>query len=334
MSTMQDAAAWTAIAIQAANEKHLTGAEKELLDYNAEQAQIAREFNANEARLAREFNANEALLNRQFQSAEAALARQWQEDFYNNYESPAARMRQYQDAGLNPALMYQSAPGGNVPSASSPSGSAASGSAASGSAASGSALNRQSALAQMFLQLAQLDAHIENVNADTAQKLASAEQTKVSTEFDSKSMQNRLSLFEKQLREYDTRDRLNISSIRLNDVSCDKIITETNKAVVEMATEKLKQSNINITNEKLAQEILYIQVEKGLKILESELRGKQITAQELDNVRQAWENKFKDEVGFSPDQPIWNALTSFLGETAIRTSDVIENIVSWFNKRK
>ncbi len=32
--------------------------------------------------------------------------RQYQEDMYNQYNSPSAMMRQYQEAGLNPALMY------------------------------------------------------------------------------------------------------------------------------------------------------------------------------------------------------------------------------------
>ena len=74
-----------------------------------------------------DFNAQQAELNRQFQSAEADEARQWQEDYYLKYESPQARIRQYEDAGLNPALLYGSNLGsGAAPSASLPSGSTAS----------------------------------------------------------------------------------------------------------------------------------------------------------------------------------------------------------------
>ena len=36
---------------------------------------------------------------------------EYNEQMYNQYQSPAAMMRQYQDAGLNPALMYQGASG-------------------------------------------------------------------------------------------------------------------------------------------------------------------------------------------------------------------------------
>lgn len=58
---------------------HLTGAENEANAFSAQQAQIARD---------------------------------WQEQMYNQYESPAAMMRQYQEAGINPAMVA----GGTMPS--------------------------------------------------------------------------------------------------------------------------------------------------------------------------------------------------------------------------
>ena len=60
----------------------------------------------NADRAAQDFSAEQAQINRDFQSAESQKARQWQEDFYTQYQSPQAQVRQYQDAGLNPALMY------------------------------------------------------------------------------------------------------------------------------------------------------------------------------------------------------------------------------------
>lgn len=74
-----------------------------------------------------EFNAQEAAKQRDWEARQAEIARDWQEDFYNTYESPEAMVRQYQGAGLNPALLYQGAGSGSAPSASIPSGSAASG---------------------------------------------------------------------------------------------------------------------------------------------------------------------------------------------------------------
>lgn len=56
-----------------------------------------------------------------FSAAQAEQARKWQEDMYNQYYSPSAMMRQYADAGLNPALMYGGAGDGSMPSAGSPS---------------------------------------------------------------------------------------------------------------------------------------------------------------------------------------------------------------------
>lgn len=71
---------------------HLTGAEREANAFTAEQAEI----------------------NRTFQSAEAEKAREWQEQQYLMYNSPAAQMRQYQEAGINPVMVA----GGNMPAAS------------------------------------------------------------------------------------------------------------------------------------------------------------------------------------------------------------------------
>lgn len=71
---------------------------------------------------------NTQLAEMQYNHDEAQLDRQFQEDMYNKYQSPEAQMRQYQDAGLNPALMYQGGVDINGPSG----GSAASVSGASG----------------------------------------------------------------------------------------------------------------------------------------------------------------------------------------------------------
>ena len=83
--------------------------------------------NLNMMRETNQFNAQEAAKQRDWEARQAEIARDWQEDFYNTYESPEAMVRQYQGAGLNPALLYQGAGSGSAPSASIPSGSAASG---------------------------------------------------------------------------------------------------------------------------------------------------------------------------------------------------------------
>lgn len=71
---------------------------------------------------------NTQLAEMQYNHDEAQLDRQFQEDMYNKYQSPEAQMRQYQEAGLNSALMYQGGVDINGPSG----GSAASVSGAQG----------------------------------------------------------------------------------------------------------------------------------------------------------------------------------------------------------
>lgn len=113
------------------------------------------------------FNAAQAEQNRQFQAQQAEIARDWQEQQYLQYSSPSAMVRQYEDAGLNPALMY----GSNLQT------STGSSPAPSGSAASGSALPRTNPLqgvAESIASFAKLKAEIDNINADTDSKRAAA----------------------------------------------------------------------------------------------------------------------------------------------------------------
>lgn len=68
------------------------------------------------------------LWNMQFELNKISDERAWQEDMYNRYQSIPAQVRQMQEAGLNPALMYGSgAQAGSMPSTSGGTGSPASG---------------------------------------------------------------------------------------------------------------------------------------------------------------------------------------------------------------
>lgn len=59
---------------------------------------------------------NTQLAEMQFNHDEADRERQYNEEMYLKYQSPEAQMRQYQDAGLNPALMYEGGVDINGPS--------------------------------------------------------------------------------------------------------------------------------------------------------------------------------------------------------------------------
>ncbi len=65
----------------------------EQMAFNAEMQDDAQAFNA-------EMQAN----SQAFNSAEAEKQRSWEEQMYNQYQSPQAMARQYEQAGLNPAL--------------------------------------------------------------------------------------------------------------------------------------------------------------------------------------------------------------------------------------
>lgn len=97
-----------------------TGQQDELNAYEAEQAQINRDWQS-----------SEASENRRFQAEQAQLDYDRQVEFYEKYQSIGAQMRQYKEAGLNPALLAggvqtaSSAPSASVPTGSMPSGSAA-----------------------------------------------------------------------------------------------------------------------------------------------------------------------------------------------------------------
>lgn len=89
-----------------------------------------------------------------------------QVDFYNNYQSPEAQVRQYQEAGLNPALMYQN--GGSTPSA------------ISSSASSGSSPGTPDLIGKIA-QLGTLSENIKNWQVDRKLKTAEVDQTDART---------------------------------------------------------------------------------------------------------------------------------------------------------
>lgn len=116
-----------------------------------------------------EFEANQAQINRDFQSKEAELAFERQVEFYDEYQSIGAQMRQYRENGLNPALLA----GGVSPSASGGSSPAAQGSNAYSTALS----NNPMALVSFVMQMLGKKAQIDNIKADTDLKQSTSNKT-------------------------------------------------------------------------------------------------------------------------------------------------------------
>lgn len=92
---------------------------------------------------------NTQLAEMQFNHDEAQVDRDWNEQMYNKYQSPEAQMRQYQEAGLNPALMYNGGVDINGPSG----GSAASVSGADGGEDPQSGFERVMGVMSQFLNM-------------------------------------------------------------------------------------------------------------------------------------------------------------------------------------
>lgn len=113
--------------------------------------------------------------------------RAYNEEFYNNYESPAAMVRQYQEAGLNPALMYENSGSSGYTAASNSTGAGSGTGTAEETQFSmltsilsmlgdfssiGSQIDLQTKQGQMFGSQSKLqNAQTENVQADTLLKL-------------------------------------------------------------------------------------------------------------------------------------------------------------------
>lgn len=92
---------------------------------------------------------NTQLAEMQYNHDEAQIDRDWNERMYNMYQSPEAQMRQYRDAGLNTALMYQGGVDINGPSG----GSAASASGAVGGEDPQSGFERVMGVMSQFLNM-------------------------------------------------------------------------------------------------------------------------------------------------------------------------------------
>lgn len=116
---------------------------------------------------AQDFNSVQAQLNRDFQSKEAELAYERQLDYYEQTQSAQAKVKEYQEAGLNPALLAGGISSGSSPAPSAPSGSVASSGISGSSAKSLPALSN---VLETFLHMKRQEAEIQNIEADTEQK--------------------------------------------------------------------------------------------------------------------------------------------------------------------
>lgn len=273
----------------------LTSAERQTMDWNAEQAE----------------------LNRSFQSAEAEKARQWQEDYYNQYESPQARIRQYEDAGLNPALLYGSQLGsGSAPSTSVPAGDSASVGMPSSGAGD---------LLSFIGEMMSMKSLINKNNADAAKANAEADNVKQKTEWDPKLWQseldkneattsNLLAGVDKALAEIDkiSQDiRESESRFKVNEKQADLILSQTGKTAIEAANEALKSKGIEANNRLVAQQVLTEAAKTALTKAQEHLTNTEAVKVKFEAIEQIIDDAIYQSTGWKHGSSQWDLL--FLG---------------------
>lgn len=155
--------------------------------------------------------------NRQFNSEQAEKAYARQLEFWRmqqEYNTPAALMKRYKDAGLNPDLVY-----GEV----SPVNASSSSPTASYSGSVGSDLSTKRTIgdiASMALQMQREKAEIDNIKADTANKNANTAGTLTYNQFQEKLLQGQIDLNDMNL-------MLGDWTAKLNDAEQKRLFQET-----------------------------------------------------------------------------------------------------------
>ena len=244
---------------------------------------------------------NTQLAEMQFNHDEAQVDRDWNERMYNMYQSPEAQMRQYQEAGLNPALMYQ----GGVDIIGPSGGSVASASGAVGGENPQSGFERVMGVMSQFLnmltgashigqsvvelnnQTAQTNSSVGLQNADADLKRAQTEQTEVQTnnsildgemkrlelsykkqfyELDIKEQQERINNLKKQGEKILSEIDVNNSVVNLNGAQIDLTRGLTNKADKECALLTSQTLLTNLEAEKLQKVMPFIQAREAAEL--------------------------------------------------------------------
>lgn len=301
----------------------LTNAERQTMDWNAAQAQE----------------------NRNFQSAEAEKARQWQEDYYTQYESPQARIRQYEEAGLNPALLYgQNIGSGTAPSTSVPSG--ASASVGLPSSGAGDLLSFIGQMMSMKSLINKNNADADNASADAENKRADTGLKNQQKEWNPKLFQSEIDkneanaanllagvkVAEEQVNKLIADENLIASQINLNEQQAQLILQQCNKTAIEAANERLKAAGIKANNRLIAQQVLTEIARTSLTEAEEYLTNAKINETNANTalvsqkaISESVEAAIREKYGISMNADGW----SLAGRALRGASDAIDDLWNW-----
>ncbi len=244
---------------------------------------------------------NTQLAEMQYNHDEAQVDRDWNEQMYQKYQSPEAQMRQYQNAGLNTALMYNGGIDINGPSG----GSAASVSGAQGGEDPQSGFERVMGVMSQFMQMmiggSQIASSVKSAindtkttnadvvlkGADADLKAAQAEGTRVQTnnnilegklkeielqykkqfyDLDIKEQEERIENLKKQGRKIISDIDVNNSVISLNGAQIDLARGLTNKAEKECALLTSQKMLTDLEREKVSKLMPYVEAREQAEL--------------------------------------------------------------------
>lgn len=237
---------------------------------------------------------NTQLAEMQYNHDEADRERQYNEEMYLKYQSPEAQMRQYQDAGLNPALMYEGGVDINGPS----SAGAASTSGAVGGDSPTNGYEQVMGIMSQFMNMITGASGIGNsvmdtvnktsaTRADNALKDAQTEQTKVETnnsilkgklqqieldykrqfyDLDIKEQEERIENLKKQGKKILSDIDVNNSVIELNGAQIDLTRGLTNKAEKECALLTSQTLLTNLEAEKMSKLMPFVEAREKAEL--------------------------------------------------------------------
>lgn len=250
------------------------------------------------------------------QVAQNQINKNWQEKMYNQYQSPQAMVRQYKEAGLNPALMY----GENLQSQ-------------FNQPATQNQLDPIGS-AYMASQLRNMNAQTENLNADTQSKLIE-NQFKPDLLYQNLKQgwlnyDNTLAGIHKinaEIAEMDSRTMLNTIQYDLTEKQIDNVLANTDKTRIESANESLRSAGIEANNRLIAAQILTEQMKPALQAAEITLMESQKYSYDVgamksieetnsisyDNFEKEWRNNFIKINGYQPSMGLFQSLSTSFG---------------------
>lgn len=294
----------------------------------------------NAERAAQDFSAYQAQINRDFQSAEAQKARQWQEDFYTQYQSPQAQVRQYQDAGLNPALMYGR---GATPAASASTAS----NGPSGDSATGVVTPADpSSLLNLVFGMAKLPSEIDLLNAQADDFRASAvgkdiqnafspqilEQNLRKGEMDILNTQAAITTAQYQWALMSSQEQLNLVKANLTEAEIKDVLASADLKEKQAATEVLKQANLEVTNELLAAQIATEKMKPAMIAAQTVLARNQGQSISLDNYQKEVTNSITELTGISVPKTYPELVFKVAGAFTQKVDKGITSAKNWLTK--